>query len=560
MKKTDTSLPVRKNQEIEVYIDDLGLKGEGIGHFEGFAIMVLGALPGEKVLCHIIKVTSRYAVGKLLRILEKSPARQEPVCPVFGKCGGCSLQHLSYEAQLSWKEERVKAALQRIGKLDPASLQQIRFSPIIGMKAEQALGYRNKAQFPFGRRDQKVIAGFYQAHSHEIVAIDSCPLQDERINTLYHKTLAFLSSHPIEPYDMTTGEGVLRHLYYRAAQEGLSMTLVVAKDQAIPKQELIEFAKENGVLSLSLNLQPAPTNVILGSHTITLFGSTHLEDQLMVDDETLSFQISPESFYQVNASQTGKLYQASLNLANLSPNDLVLDLYCGIGTITLFAAKLCRHIFGVEVVPQAIENAKSNASLNQIENASFLCGSAEEVLPSLIQELGRPLDVVLVDPPRSGLDKTVVETLLQAAPSRIVYISCDPSTLARDIDLFCHADGSCYLVEAVQPVDMFPQTTHVETVVLLRRKNIDDHLELTWTDEEFGNKGRKATYEELKSFILETYGLRVSQLNIAQIKRKCGIIERENYNLPKSEDSRQPNCTPEKEEAIMDAFMHFKMI
>lgn len=461
--KKDTACPLQKNQIVELSIDDLGSKGEGIGHFEGLAVFIEGALPGEQVRALIIKVNASFAVGKLLEVLASSPDRVTPVCSFFPKCGGCQLMHLSYEGQLRYKAGKIANVLERIGHFDPAG-----DIPIIGMSPDEISGYRNKAQYPVQSIGGAVSYGFYAARSHRLVPVTECFIQSSEANTLIPKIVNFANSLGLSAYDEMTGKGLLRHVLIRESKlRGNCSVLFVINGSKLPKAALwADFMREEGVASFSVNQNTARDNVILGPKTETIFGEEYIEDSI----GPVIFRISPLSFYQVNSVQTERLYAKALEFASLTGSETVLDAYCGIGTISLFLAQKAQKVYGVEVVPEAIENAKQNACENGFDNTDFRCGPAEDLMPAMFANEGIRPDVIVVDPPRAGCEKAFLDAVAEAAPDRMVYVSCDPATLARDLDYLCH-EKQAFVLEKVCGVDMFPHTAHVETVVRLARKH-----------------------------------------------------------------------------------------
>jgi 23S rRNA (uracil1939-C5)-methyltransferase len=450
-----TQIPVEKNKDYEMNIDSLGSTGEGVGRIKGFTVFVEGALPGERILVKIVKVTKNFAYGKLLHIIQRSEKRTEPPCPYFKACGGCHLQHLSYEGQLEYKRQRVEDALERIGHLKDVKVQ-----PALGM--EVPWKYRNKAQFPTGLVDGRPELGLYRARSHQLIPIKDCPIQhdiNEKVMVLVRK---FINTYNIPVYDEKTHKGILRHVVTRVGFYSNQLMIIVVTNGDLPrKKELVSILRD-GLPPLSgivQNYQTERTNVILGQKYKTLWGSDYIMDAI----GDLKFKISPLSFYQVNPVQTEKLYAKVLDYAALTGKETVIDAYCGIGTISLFLAGKAAKVYGVEIVPQAVEDAKENAKINNIENAEFLQGESETIIPRL-SKLGVQADIVVVDPPRKGCDEKLLEAIVEMSPNRMVYVSCNPATLARDLKYMAEHG---YRVEEVQPVDMFPQTTHVETVVMM---------------------------------------------------------------------------------------------
>lgn len=450
----------KKNTVVTVDITDMGQDGEGIGKVEGYTLFVKDAVIGDRVQVKVMKAKKSYGYARLLEILIPSPDRVDPRCPCARQCGGCQIQALSYASQLKFKEEKVRSCLERIGGFERIPLQ-----PIIGM--ESPYRYRNKAQFPIGRgKDGRPVAGFYAGRTHTIIPQEDCVLGIRENQSILEVILGFMEEYSIPAYREEDGTGLVRHVLIRSgfATRELMVCLVI-NGETLPKaQVLVERLKDiAGIASISLNINTARTNVILGDRVEVLWGKPYIEDVL----DGVRYQISPLSFYQVNPIQTRELYRKALQYAGLHGTETVWDLYCGIGTISLFLAGQAGYVYGVEIVPPAIEDARKNAQLNGIENAEFFVGKAEEVLPRKYQEEQISADVIVVDPPRKGCDSAVLETMLQIRPKRIVYISCDPATLARDLKILCQGR---YKLQKVQPVDMFPHTTHVETVCLLLRK------------------------------------------------------------------------------------------
>ena len=542
----------RKNDLVTLEIEDCGIDGEGIGKADGFTVFVKDAVIGDTVTAKIIKAKKNYGYGRLMEVLKPSPYRVEPKCEFARQCGGCQLQALSYDQQLVFKTNKVKGHLERIG-----GFTDIPMEPIIGM--DELFHYRNKAQFPVGRnKEGKIVTGFYAGRTHNIIENRDCALGVAENKEVLDRVIAHMEKYGIEPYNEVTGKGLVRHVLIRYGYFTKEvMVCLILNGNKIPKEEQLvkSLCEIPGMTSITINVNKKHSNVILGEEIRLLWGQEYITDRI----GDISYQISPLSFYQVNPMQTQKLYAKALEYADLHGQETVWDLYCGIGTISLFLAQKAKFVRGVEIVPAAIENAKENAKLNGLENTEFFVGKAEEVLPREYKKNGVYADVIVVDPPRKGCDETLLETMIEMNPERIVYVSCDSATLARDLKYLCERG---YELRKVCPVDQFGMTVHVETVCLLSKLHADQHIEvelqmdeLDWTAAE-----SKATYEEIKDYVLEHTGLKVSSLYIAQVKEKCGIIERANYNLPKSENSRQPKCPLEKEMAIREALEHFRMI
>lgn len=542
----------RKNDLVTLEIEDCGIDGEGIGKADGFTVFVKDAVIGDTVTAKIIKAKKNYGYGRLMEVLKPSPYRVEPKCEFARQCGGCQLQALSYDQQLVFKTNKVKGHLERIG-----GFTDIPMEPIIGM--DELFHYRNKAQFPVGRnKEGKIVTGFYAGRTHNIIENRDCALGVAENKEVLDRVIVHMEKYGIEPYNEATGKGLVRHVLIRYGYFTKEvMVCLILNGNKIPKEEQLvkSLCEIPGMTSITINVNKKHSNVILGEEIRLLWGQEYITDRI----GDISYQISPLSFYQVNPMQTQKLYAKALEYADLHGEETVWDLYCGIGTISLFLAQKAKFVRGVEIVPAAIENAKENAKLNGLENTEFFVGKAEEVLPREYKKNGVYADVIVVDPPRKGCDETLLETMVEMNPERIVYVSCDSATLARDLKYLCERG---YELRKVCPVDQFGMTVHVETVCLLSKLNAKQHIEVDIHMDELDltDAEKKATYSEIKEYVLEHTGLKVSSLYIAQVKQKCGIIERENYNKPKSDDAKQPQCPPDKEKAIKEALKHFGMI
>ena len=568
---------MKKNDSIELKIEDMGVDGEGIGKYEGMTFFVKDAVIGDTIRAGITKLKKNYGYARVQEILEPSPYRVQPECPLYARCGGCQIQAMDYRQQLCYKQKKVRGNLIRIGGFAPELIDSV-MEEIVGM--EQPYRYRNKAQFPIGAdRDGMPVAGFYAARTHNIIPVEDCKLGVTQNEQILGVVLSYMRENGVRPYDETTGRGLVRHVLirYGFTSKELMVCLVINRETLPQEKKLVDaLCKIEGMTSISVNINRKNTNVILGEETRTVWGSDYITDQIhlrdcdhdfALTDTAIAYHISPQSFYQVNPVQTEKLYSLALSYAGLTGRETVWDLYCGIGTISLFLAQKAGKVYGVEIVPQAIEDARSNAALNGITNASFFVGKAEEVLPEFYEKESRKPDadmlhpdVIVVDPPRKGCDEKCLETMLRMEPDRIVYVSCDPATLARDLKILC---GGGYALRKVRPVDQFGHTTHVETVVLLSKGEIDSkkvRVEFSLEDMDMSGFQKGATYEQIKAYVLEHTGLKVSSLYISQIKRKCGLDVGQNYNLSKKEDAKVPKCPPEKEAAIRDALKYFQMI
>lgn len=449
--------PVTKNERLLVHVEDLTHDGAGVAKIDGYPLFIHGALPGEDVHIHVLKTLKSYGFAKLLQIENASPFRVEAPCPVFDTCGGCQIQHLSYEGQMTFKRKLVRDAITRIGKLPDVPVHAVK-----GM--ENPWRYRNKSQIPFGLEEGRVVAGFYQPRSHRIADTDICLIQTPEADTLMAGIKQKLSALGIEPYEEETHRGQLRHVVVRKARAtGEIMVVLITKKKKFPQAaDAIELIRElvPDTVSIVQNINPEKTNVIFGDETTTLWGKDVIEDKI----GDVRFEISARSFYQINPEQTEVLYGQALQYANLTGNETVIDAYCGIGTISLFLAQRAKFVMGVEIVAPAIEDAKRNAELNGLQNTLFEAGPAEQVIPRWYKE-GKKADVLVVDPPRKGCDEQLLRTILKQRPERVVYVSCNPATLARDLRIL--EDGG-YRTQEVQPVDMFPQSTHCEAVAWLK--------------------------------------------------------------------------------------------
>lgn len=564
-----------KNDCVELTIEDIGVSGEGIGKVDGYTLFVKDTVIGDVVRVKIMKAKKNYGYARLMDIIKPSKDRVEPACPIARQCGGCQIQAMNYNAQLKYKQKLVKDNLLRISGLTEGVDYEM--CEILGM--DTPFRYRNKAQYPVGEdKDGNIVMGFYAGHTHSIIACpdDDCMLGHRDNAFILNAVKEWMKEYRVRAYNENIHKGTVRHVLVRTGYHTDEVMVCLVTKKMLRKEaadglvKAIQKLKLN-VASLVVNINKEDTNVILGKECITLYGRPYIEDYI----GDIKFQISPLSFYQVNPKQTEVLYNKALEFAGLKGNESVWDMYCGIGTISLFLAKKAGKVYGVEIVPQAIEDAKNNAKINNIDNAEFFVGKAEEVVPEFYKkqtgvqsdndstdskeyDMTRP-DVVVVDPPRKGCDKKLLDTIVSMTPDRIVYVSCDSATLARDLKLLVEYG---YKVEKVQSVDQFGNTVHVETVCLLSKLNVKHHIEVEITMDELDLTAAesKATYDEIKAYVLEKFGFKVSQLYIAQIKRKCGIIERKNYNQSKKEDAKVPKCPPEKEAAIMDALKHFQMI
>ena len=587
---------LKKDDQVTIEIEDIGTDGAGIGKADGYTLFVKDAVIGDIIKAKVIKAKKTYGYARLMEIITPSKDRVEPVCPVARQCGGCQIQQMSYSAQLKYKQKLVRDNLARIGGITDCEVL-----PVIGM--ENPFNYRNKAQYPVGRnKDGKVVIGFYAGRTHSIVDYTQCAIGAPENAQILEKIRTFINENNISVYDEQSHKGLIRHILIRTGKHtGQIMVCLIINGKTLPHADkLADCLKDiSGMSSIMININKERTNVILGSECSVIWGNSYIEDSIC----GIMFRISPLSFFQVNPVQTEKLYRKALEYAELTGNETVWDLYCGIGTISLLMATKARKVYGVEIVPQAIEDAKNNALRNSLNNAEFFVGKAEEVVPRIYDEdmkkaenepvdskenskenSGLPdsasdesvmrinPDVVVVDPPRKGCDETLLDTIVKMNPKRIVYVSCDSATLARDLK-YLAANG--YEIDRVQPVDQFAHTVHVETVVLLSHKKPDGHINVKV---EFGegegkvpldNIAKRAesykpkervTYKMIKEYIEAKYGFKVHTAYIAEVKRDLGLPM---YDAPNAvEELKQPrkHSTPEKVEAIKDALKHFEVI
>ena len=548
-------MPLQKNQILTLRIERLSSDGSGVAHSaDGEAVFVPGTAPGDEARVRIVKDCGRYAFGILDELLTPSPNRIPVDCPVAGPCGGCSLRHLDYAAELRAKQESVLDAFRRIGGLEVPVLD-ILPSPEVDR-------YRNKVQFPVGvDKNGAPCIGFFAGRTHRIVPCPDCKLQPGVLNEIGNALCAFFAQQGIRPYDEQSGKGLVRHIFLRrGAHSGQIMACLVCTRAKLPyAEQLCTALREQfpAISTILLNVNAKNTNVILGSENHILYGPGYIEDTLC----GVPVRLGPLSFYQVNTLAAERLYGVAAQYAQLTPDDTLLDLYCGMGTIGLSMAGQCRELIGVEIVPEAIESAKANAArMGEAVAAKsrFFCADAGQAATRLAAEGLHP-DIVMLDPPRKGCDEATLSAVVRMAPRRVVYVSCNPATAARDA-AWLEMNG--YHAEKVQPVDLFPRTKHVEAVLLLTKLHVERHIEVGVNMEELDVTAAesKATYDEIKAYVLEKYGLKVSSLYISQVKRKCGLDVGQNYNLPKKEDAKVPQCPPEKKAAIIEALKHFQMI
>lgn len=542
---------LKKNDVIEVEIVDLSHDGAGIAKAEGLVFFVENALPSEKILMRVLKVNKKIGFGKVEEFLRTSDQRNENLDMAYLRTGIADLGHLNYPAQLDFKRKQVKDSLYKI-----AGVSDVEVAPTLGM--EQPLGYRNKAQVPVRRVNGQLETGFFRKNSHDLLPIEDFYIQDPVIDQVILFTRDLLRRFDLKPYDEQEKTGLIRNLVVRRGHYSgeIMVILVTTRPKIFRVEQLIERLTEAfpTIKSIMQNINDQPGNAIFGWEFRTLYGYDYITDRMLDND----FQIAAPAFYQVNTEMAEKLYQTAIDFSELTADDVVFDAYSGIGTIGLSVAKQVKQVYGVEVIPEAVKNSQKNAEINGITNTHYVCDSAENAMANWSKQGIKP-DVILVDPPRKGLTESFIESSVSMEPKKIIYISCNPATMARDIKLYQELG---YKLKKVQPVDLFPQTHHVETVALLSKLDVDKHIdvEIKLDELDLTSAESKATYAQIKEYILEKFDLKVSTLYIAQIKKKYGIVLREHYNKSKKEKQVIPQCTPEKEEAIMDALRHFKMI
>ena len=549
-------MPLQKNQILTLRIERLSSDGSGVAHSaDGEAVFVPGTAPGDEARVRIVKDCGRYAFGILDELLTPSPDRVPVDCPVAGPCGGCSLRHLDYAAELRAKQESVLDAFRRIGGLEVPVLD-ILPSPEVDR-------YRNKVQFPVGvDMNGAPCIGFFAGRTHRIVPCPDCKLQPGVLNEIGNALCAFFAQQAIRPYDEQSGKGLVRHIFLRrGAHSGQIMVCLVCTRAKLPHAEQLCTALRGqfpAISTILLNVNAKNTNVILGSENHILYGPGYIEDTLC----GVPVRLGPLSFYQVNTLAAERLYGVAAQYAQLTPDDALLDLYCGMGTIGLSMADQCRELIGVEIVPEAIESAKANAARmgeTVAAKSRFFCADAGQAATQLAAEGLHP-DIVMLDPPRKGCDEATLSAVVRMAPRRVVYVSCNPATAARDA---AWLEQNGYHAEKVQPVDLFPRTKHVECVIALSKGEIDSkkvRVEFSLEGMDTPGLQKGATYPEIKARVLEQTGLKVSSLYISQVKQKCGLEVRENHHKAKSENTKQPKCPKGKEDAIVEALRHFQMI
>ncbi|HGL2022966.1 TPA: 23S rRNA (uracil(1939)-C(5))-methyltransferase RlmD [Streptococcus pneumoniae] len=542
---------LKKNDIVEVEIVDLTHEGAGVAKVDGLIFFVENALPSEKILMRVLKVNKKIGFGKVEKYLVQSLHRNQDLDLAYLRSGIADLGHLSYPEQLKFKTKQVKDSLYKI-----AGIADVEVAETLGM--EHPVKYRNKAQVPVRRVNGVLETGFFRKNSHNLMPLEDFFIQDPVIDQVVVALRDLLRRFDLKPYDEKEQSGLIRNLVVRRGHYSgqIMVVLVTTRPKVFRVDQLIEQVIKQfpEIVSVMQNINDQNTNAIFGKEWCTLYGQDYITDQMLGND----FQIAGPAFYQVNTEMAEKLYQTAIDFAELKKDDVVIDAYSGIGTIGLSVAKHVKEVYGVELIPEAVENSQKNASLNKITNAHYVCDTAENAMKKWLKEGIQPT-VILVDPPRKGLTESFIKASAQTGADRIAYISCNVATMARDIKLYQELG---YELKKVQPVDLFPQTHHVETVALLSKLDVDKHIsvEIELDEMDLTSAESKATYAQIKEYVWNKFELKVSTLYIAQIKKKCGIELREHYNKSKKDKQIIPQCTPEKEEAIMDALRHFKMI
>ena len=542
---------LQKNDIVEVEIVDLTHEGAGVAKVDGLVFFVENALPTEKILMRVLKVTKKIGFGKVEEYLIQSPHRNQDLDLAYLRSGIADLGHLAYPEQLKFKTKQVKDSLYKI-----AGITDVEVAETLGM--EHPVKYRNKAQVPVRRVNGVLETGFFRKNSHDLMPLEDFFIQDPVIDQVVVTLRNLLRRYDLKPYDEKEQSGLIRNLVVRRGHYTgqIMVILVTTRPKIFRVEQLIEqlIKQFPEIVSVMQNINDQNTNAIFGKEWKTLYGQDYITDQMLGNN----FQIAGPAFYQVNTQMAEKLYQTTIDFAELKADDVVIDAYSGIGTIGLSVAKHVKEVYGVEVIPEAVENSQKNASLNGITNAYYVCDTAENAMKNWLKEGIQPT-VILVDPPRKGLTESFIKASSQTGADRIAYISCNVATMARDIKLYQELG---YELRKVQPVDLFPQTHHVETIVLLSKIDSKKYIsvELPMDDMDLTSAESKATYKQIQNYVFETFGFKVSTLYIAQVKKKHGLEVREHYNISKNENQKVPLCQIEKEEAILDALKHFKML
>lgn len=537
------------NQRIPLKIKRMGINGEGIGFYQKTLVFVPGALKGEEIYCQITDVKRNFVQAKLLKINKESKFRVQPACEIYQACGGCQIMHLRYDKQLDFKQDLL---LQALKKFKPAGYEHFDIRPTIGM--DQPTHYRAKLQFQTRSFKGKVTAGLYAEGSHRLIGITDCLVQDEETQTIINAVSDLLTKHRIPIYNERREQGVRTVMVRRARQTGQVQLIFVTSCQVNLTRLIEQLTKQfPAIVTVALNWNQSKSSEIYGERTEILWGQEAISEAVL----DYEFSLSPRAFYQLNPQQTEVLYGEAVKALDIDGTEHLIDAYCGVGTIGFAFARKVQSVRGMDIIPEAIQDARKNAERLGLKNTHYEAGKAEDIIPKWYEE-GYRADALVVDPPRTGLDDKLLDTILHYKPSKMVYVSCNVSTLARDLAKL----AKVYDVEYIQSVDMFPHTARTEAVVKLSKRDINHHIDLEINEEDLKDISvkKEATYSEIKDYVFRKFELKVSTLNIAQVKRKLGIIERENYNHSKKENQRVPNCPPKKEQAIIDALTWFGMI
>ncbi|HGK7332379.1 TPA: 23S rRNA (uracil(1939)-C(5))-methyltransferase RlmD [Streptococcus suis] len=537
------------NQRIPLKIKRMGINGEGIGFYQKTLVFVPGALKGEEIYCQITDVKRNFVQAKLLKINKESKFRVQPACEIYQACGGCQIMHLRYDKQLDFKQDLL---LQALKKFKPAGYEHFDIRPTIGM--DQPTHYRAKLQFQTRSFKGKVTAGLYAEGSHRLIGITDCLVQDEETQTIINAVSDLLTKHRIPIYNERREQGIRTVMVRRASQTGQVQLIFVTSCQVNLTRLIEQLTKQfPAIVTVALNWNQSKSSEIYGERTEILWGQEAISEAVL----DYEFSLSPRAFYQLNPQQTEVLYGEAVKALDIDGTEHLIDAYCGVGTIGFAFARKVQSVRGMDIIPEAIQDARKNADRLGLKNTHYEAGKAEDIIPKWYEE-GYRADALVVDPPRTGLDDKLLDTILHYKPAKMVYVSCNVSTLARDLAKL----AKVYDVEYIQSVDMFPHTARTEAVVKLSKRDINHHIDLEINEEDLKDISVKkdATYSEIKDYVFRKFELKVSTLNIAQVKRKLGIIERENYNHSKKENQRVPNCPPKKEQAIIDALTWFGMI
>ncbi len=537
------------NQRIPLKIKRMGINGEGIGFYQKTLVFVPGALKGEEIYCQITDVKRNFVQAKLLKINKESKFRVQPACEIYQACGGCQIMHLRYDKQLDFKQDLL---LQALKKFKPAGYEHFDIRPTIGM--DQPTHYRAKLQFQTRSFKGKVTAGLYAEGSHRLIGITDCLVQDEETQTIINAVSDLLTKHRIPIYNERREQGIRTVMVRRASQTGQVQLIFVTSCQVNLTRLIEQLTKQfPAIVTVALNWNQSKSSEIYGERTEILWGQEAISEAVL----DYEFSLSPRAFYQLNPQQTEVLYGEAVKALDIDGTEHLIDAYCGVGTIGFAFARKVQSVRGMDIIPEAIQDARKNAERLGLKNTHYEAGKAEDIIPKWYEE-GYRADALVVDPPRTGLDDKLLDTILHYKPAKMVYVSCNVSTLARDLAKL----AKVYDVEYIQSVDMFPHTARTEAVVKLSKRDINHHIDLEINEDDLKDISVKkdATYSEIKDYVFRKFELKVSTLNIAQVKRKLGIIERENYNHSKKENQRVPNCPPKKEQAIIDALTWFGMI